>query len=63
MAGAHSLDYQIEASADLAHWTPLAGKEISVRPSPDLPGFEEVIFRADLPMAGGRPLYARVQAP
>jgi len=61
MAGTPALDYQIQASPDLARWTPLAGAEISVHPSPDLPGFEEVVFRADMSMAGGKPLYARVQ--
>lgn len=63
IVGAHPLDYQIQASRDLAHWIPLAGTEISSRPSPNLPGFEEVVFRADPPMAGQRPLYARVQLP
>jgi hypothetical protein len=61
--GAHRINWQIQTSSDLFHWTNLASDEVSAKPSPDLPGFEEVTFRvAGLKPGGGR-LYARVQSP
>lgn len=61
IAAAHRSDYQVEASSDLNHWTPLTTKEIWTRPGPDLPGFDEVRVEANCPTVGQMPLYARVE--
>ena len=61
--GGRPLNYEVQASRDLVHWAPLHGAEVSEAPSTKLPGFEEIVFRADAPAQAGQTLYARVQLP
>jgi arylsulfatase A-like enzyme len=56
------LIYQVQSSSDLVHWSALAGTEISVIPSATLPGFEDVIFRAEQSVSAESPMFVRLTA-
>ncbi len=61
LIGSHELIYQIESSNGLNDWSEPAGSEVSALPSAILPGFEDVVFRADAGVPGQSPMFVRVR--
>jgi arylsulfatase A-like enzyme len=61
LAGTHELTYQLQSSADLKNWSALAGSEISVVPSANLAGFEEVTFQSQTAISSASPIFVRVE--
>jgi len=62
LTGTHELVYQCQSSPDLTDWAPLAGSDISVTASAALPGFEEVVFRAEPAVSNQSPFFLRLAA-
>ena len=60
--GTDELTYEVQGSSDLVNWSSLSGTEISVTPSPNLVGFDQVVFRADSTVSMESPLFVRILA-
>ena len=62
LPGTHELVYACQSSPDLRNWAPLAGSDILVTTSAVLPGFEDVLFRAEPAVSAQAPLFVRLVA-
>ncbi len=60
--GTTDLQYSVQGSSDLKHWSALSGSEISDLPSGLLPEFDQVIFQSSSVVSGSTPLYVRIAA-